>query len=597
MKRAICIGVLVVLSASTGGAQTNPNTITAAEAERRIGAHVKHIETRAGAMTSAYYYSGAQGTLETAFRKAGVKDGMTYADSWGKGGIGLFWSESIMPFYSRHLAALDTSVKNVRAKGSASKADLDRLDAGMKAWKDADAWFVGSFNAIVDIFTKQALIFDKKQANENIFGPRMRAATEAKPPRMDLYDAAKSEWAAANKALDVEDAKLIGEMAGIKAQMAGKAGERFFDVIEGTACTNGTERLNPEIKQTKTWTLAESIEFTKGSAAYIGSDKNVLKTLSTAGEVIDVLEKIAEELKVPVPKIPMKYFKEIIKQGDQIVQAGGKLSAQQQQKLVDLVIRIDLVEVTVECVAVEVCENGKWVRKGMRPQGEPVRKKLKPLIKEEPGVLAGELWRRIEKNTRSYAAMQERFETDPCAGTTPPPPVDQDKKKECDELPGKIESAEEKKANIERTAIPDAQNHLERARQDLADWNKGLKEFYVTIDRRIKDTETTLKRKQDELKRAEEKKSNLDNNPDVPNRDEMLKNAAKRVAEARTEVDTAEKVLAEAKDGRVRADKRTSDLEGMVKYRQEKIDELKKEAADAQAEIERLRAEHAKCGR
>jgi hypothetical protein len=187
-------------------------------------------------------------------------------------------------------------------------------------------------------------------------------------------------------------------------------------------CANGTERLRVDLKQTRKWVLAESIEFTKRSAAYVESDKKALKTLSTAGEVIDYINKLAKLDELPGAEIPMKYFKEILKAGNEIAKAGGRLSDQERKKLVDIVVTIKRVEVLVECAAVEVCENGKWVRKGFKQLGEPTSQKLKPLVKEEQGVLAGELWQKIENHSRSFAALQARFDADPCAGAVEAPP-------------------------------------------------------------------------------------------------------------------------------------------------------------------------------
>lgn len=199
----------------------------------------------------------------------------------------------------------------------------------------------------------------------------------------------------------------------------------FPPVVLNQQCPNGTERLRADIKQTRKWVLAESIEFTKRSAAYVESNKNALKTLSTAGEVIDYINKLAKLDDLPGAEIPMKYFQEILKAGNEIAQAGGRLSAQEKKKLVDLVVTIKLTEVSVECAALEVCENGKWVRKGFKPMGEATRRKLDPLVKQDQGVLAGELWQRIDKHSRTYAALQERFDADACAGAVETPPKPQ----------------------------------------------------------------------------------------------------------------------------------------------------------------------------
>ena len=597
MTSALLAVGFVVAFGSVVSAQSQADIILIGEAERRIGAHVKYIEKRTGEMVAAYYYTGAQRSLEQEFRKAGVGRSMMYAEPWGKNGIGLFWSENVKRFYEYHHAALNASLKNIRAKGSATKSELEYLDNGMENWKQADELFVKQFGVLIDQYTKSALINDRKEANESNYGARMKQIADAKPFRSDLYDAIKNEWARANKELDQENFLRETAVRVVKNEMAAKAAEHVFNAIDGKACPDAAERLRPDIKQTKKWILAETITFTKGSAVYLESDKQVLKTISTAGEMIAYIANVTKSPAVPpIIKIPMKYFKEITKAGNEIVQAGGRLTEQEKKKLVDLVVKLELVEVTVECVAVDVCKDGTWVRKGMQPNGEPTRRRLAPLIKSEQSVLAGEFWQRLDKYTRPYVAMEERFAADPCGNKDAAAPAPKNNADEdCIKLLAEIDRLREQISSIKTRDIPHAREELDRARTSLADWNNGLAEHKQALSEAALTAERELKRKQEVLRTARGKKANIESNTSIPNWRERMAAAEAAVAAALTDVQAAEKKLADAKARRAQADIETRNREGIIKDREQKIDELLKAETSIEARIKELRAEYENC--
>lgn len=209
------------------------NKVTAAEAERRIAAHIKIIETRVGEMVAAYYYAGAQRTLEESMKRAGVSPkSMTYADPWGKSGIGLFWSEYVKSFYAYHLDALNKSRTIVQNRRYAVKSDLEYLDNGINKWKEHEQSFSKDFDSLVDNYTKLALINDAKTANEVKYGSLMSEISNSKPFRSDKYDAVKAEWALANKSLDQQARRCEDALQTIKDMIAKKAKERFFSSID-----------------------------------------------------------------------------------------------------------------------------------------------------------------------------------------------------------------------------------------------------------------------------------------------------------------------------------------------------------------------------
>lgn len=213
--------------------QPDPNRIPVAEAERRIGVHVKFIEQRTGEMVSSYYYTGAQATLESAFRKAGVTTkSMTYADPWGKAGIGLFWSEYVKMFYAYHLDALNRSLKVIQAQQYATKSDLQYLDGGMESWKQFEQLFPKQFDMLVDLYTKSALVGDEKKRNDSIYDSRLTQIFNTRPFRADQYDAVNAERARTNKPLNEKEDLLGVALQTIKGVIAKRATERLFAAID-----------------------------------------------------------------------------------------------------------------------------------------------------------------------------------------------------------------------------------------------------------------------------------------------------------------------------------------------------------------------------
>lgn len=609
--RLLCAVFIAVVALSVLPDQTigqSDKNIKVAEAEKRIGAHIQYIEKRVGETVAAFYYEGAKKTLEDSFKKSGVtqsKQSLGYADSWGKMGIGLTWTQSAQEFYAYHLNVLTDSLRVIRNQGYAKESDLAYLDKGMEAWKQHEQEFPKQFQMLVDLYTKMALVYDEKNAYLEKYYATLDSLQKMKPYPSDRINALNTQYYRTTKAFDDRAQQIYdGEIQKVKDEIAKMAAKHLFSVInDDKGCANGAERVREDLKQTKKWVLAESIDFTKGSAAYLESDKKVLKTLTTAEEVIEKIGSIAREDEFPIMKIPMKYFKGIVKAGNEIVQAGGRLSAQEKKKLVDLAVKIDRVEVSVECAPVEVCEKGKWVRKGYKQIGEPTKKKLSPVVKEEQGVLVGELWQRIDKYTRSYAVLQERYEANPCEGVAQPPdqvhptPIP---KEDCDKFLKDIERLKEEKTAIETNDLPKSNRELEKAKKSLEEWNQGLDKHKEQLSGRILAAGKELKQAEVKLIRAKNRKMRLDERPNVPDANtwkENVKEAEQQLAKAQKGVEDAEKNLADAKNRRANVDKITAERKEAVRYYTEQSAGLVKKAASLQNDINRLRREHDECKR
>jgi hypothetical protein len=369
--------------------------------------------------------------------------------------------------------------------------------------------------------------------------------------------------------------------------------------VPDDACPDVSERIKDGTKQTRKWILAESVAVSRGSAVYLETDKKVLRTLSTVEQVMELIGKLAREDEFPVMKIPMKYFKEIVKSGDEIVQAAGRLSAAEKKKLVDISIRIELVEVTVECGEVEACQKGTWTNKGFRQFGTPKFKKLPPVIKEEQSVLIGELWKKVDKYTRSYAAMQERYDADPCdkasynSGQAANGP-----KEDCGKYLAEAERLREQKSMTDSRDLANAQRELEKAQTDLEEWNAGLDKFKQGLSERVRLFEREVKTASVTLRTVRQASANLAANPNSPDPATWKANVAaadEKVAKAEKALRTAEADLEEVRKRRDNTDKLTADKAKLVDYRQEKVNEVQDRSRKLQLEIDRLQREYDNC--
>lgn len=205
--------------------------VPVAQAEKRIGAHIKYIEKRVGEMVATFYYTGAKKTLENSFKKNGVTRSMGNADSWGTMGIGLTWSQSAQEFYSYHLKVLTDSLRVIREQGFAKESDLAYLDRGMKAWEEYEQEFPKQFQRMVDLYTEEALVYDEKSAKYEKYSNNLRQLQGRKLYPASEIDALNSELSRANKTFDDRVKEIEKPIQRVKDRIAKMAAERLFSVI------------------------------------------------------------------------------------------------------------------------------------------------------------------------------------------------------------------------------------------------------------------------------------------------------------------------------------------------------------------------------
>lgn len=215
---------------SMPGGVKQDRKVSVGEAERRIGAHIKYIEQRAGEMAGAFYYSGARATLEAAFRKSGVTYSMTYADSWGTNGIGLAWPERAQQFYNYHHDVLTSYLSSVRARGFAMESDLDYYDAAMEDWKRWDQLIAKQFQSLVELFTKEALIFDEQHADTAKYYDRLHQLQAQQPYPSSQIDALNAEQGRKDKAFKERSDAVDVEIQKARDEISRLGGEHLFSV-------------------------------------------------------------------------------------------------------------------------------------------------------------------------------------------------------------------------------------------------------------------------------------------------------------------------------------------------------------------------------
>jgi hypothetical protein len=244
----LCVVLLTVIAVGAlafelkGQSGSNTKKMAVAEAEKRIGAHISHIEKRVGEMVAAFYYEGAKKTLEDSFKKRGITKAMGYADSWGKMGIGLTWSESAKEFYAYHLNALTESLRAIRSQGYAHESDLDYLDRGMGVWKEHEAEFPKRFAMFVDLFTKQALIFDEQSAYMEKYYAARSDLEKVSPYPASKIDALNSESYATSKGFDDRMKRVEStELQKVRDEIVKMGREHLFSAInEGARVETGS---------------------------------------------------------------------------------------------------------------------------------------------------------------------------------------------------------------------------------------------------------------------------------------------------------------------------------------------------------------------
>lgn len=130
-----------VVKGAVAQAKIPPDSVSAAEALKRIETHMKTIADRKAGMSTQYDYYTATATMTEAFRRNGANQWVIdqYAGSWGQNGLYLTW-DVVQQFYGAHYDALKDSAGNIKMKHLATvkKSDLAYLDQGMTAWNSKE---------------------------------------------------------------------------------------------------------------------------------------------------------------------------------------------------------------------------------------------------------------------------------------------------------------------------------------------------------------------------------------------------------------------------------------------------------------------------
>lgn len=231
LQAIILIAIFSAVAISQPKPKTDPNKLTVAEAERRLNPHIAYIEDRMTAMAAAYYYVGAKETLENAFRKAGVRS-MGYAGSWGTNGMGLTWSQTVKAWYAYHRDRLTRSLEIIREQGYATPSDLEYLDRGMQAWKQSERLFPDQFEILVDLYTREALAIDEKNAIGERYQPQFDRVSNARPYRSDQIEALKAARDREIQPLNVRLQLLDAALETTAKTMAQHADEHIFEAID-----------------------------------------------------------------------------------------------------------------------------------------------------------------------------------------------------------------------------------------------------------------------------------------------------------------------------------------------------------------------------
>lgn len=223
------------------GKSNDPNRVTLAEAEKQIQAHLDSIQTRNRAMSATFYYSGAAATLLEAFKNGGVQDSLQYADSWGKMGIGLTWSESAKEFYEYHTKALKDSLHMIQSQGFAKKSDLAYLDSGMRRWKQYEQHFPELFQELVEQYTQNALVLDEKSEYLKGYQAQLDHLSAIKPYPSAQIDSLNTEMYGKNKTFDARNKQMEQAEERTEQIIQDHAGTHIFSAIDEGLVTSTIE--------------------------------------------------------------------------------------------------------------------------------------------------------------------------------------------------------------------------------------------------------------------------------------------------------------------------------------------------------------------
>ncbi|MBX7169541.1 MAG: hypothetical protein K1X72_01215 [Pyrinomonadaceae bacterium] len=197
----------------------------------RLNSQIQTIEKQRKLMTDNFYYSAAVDTLKKAFQENGISYSKTFADSWGKMGIGLTWSESAKPFYDYHLQALNDSLSLIKSRGYSTKKELDYLDQGMQIWKQYDQNLNQQFMDLVGLFTVSAKINDEKEAQNKQFDAKFKELSERRPYPSNEIDNVKQMRNAVFKALDEREKEVNNKIELRKQKIKETSQKHVFSAI------------------------------------------------------------------------------------------------------------------------------------------------------------------------------------------------------------------------------------------------------------------------------------------------------------------------------------------------------------------------------
>lgn len=210
-------------------APNDPQSISAVESRRRLGAHQSDIDERLKLMNSRYFYGPAASTLKQALQQNGVKQSLPSSENWGNNGVWLVW-EQALPFYRHHSQALTETLNSLPAEGNVSTADQNYFDEGMRGWKSHEQQLEKYMEELVAIYVKEGVNLDKQFAVQEKFS-QLRADAASRNDSK-LIDRLKGEEAEALKPLKLEAQQLFDSRTGLRKTIEEHAKKRFFDAIK-----------------------------------------------------------------------------------------------------------------------------------------------------------------------------------------------------------------------------------------------------------------------------------------------------------------------------------------------------------------------------
>jgi predicted nucleic acid-binding Zn-ribbon protein len=584
-----------------------------AQARRQIESYIAEIESRLRGINALYSYGseGAVKTLRTAFQASGINSAASVerATNWGNGILWLDWSRA-REFYAYHLRALDASLNTARPIRY-TVSNLAYLKSGMERWKAEEQRLQKLFQEVVRLRVEQSAVQEQKETVQRKWSDRVRQLSEVKPYPGDEIAKATKERDSESATLEKKNTEKYDAEVRVRAQIDEIATEKFFEALKASGCTpeGGARDIGATVK--RVWQIPDprgSVNVKVRSAvgygeyAVEGADKaleDVANAISLIGEVVE---------KVPggaVLKVPMKYFEKVAETGGAITSAGKRVSDRAQKQLVDVEITIDMKEISVDCVAQEICRTGNWTPTGSRKVAEQTLRTL-PITKRVENVNLSErgLGQLANQNVQAYYAQQKAYESDPCRGIAAPTAIDgpdgntEKVAEQCRELLENLRAVENEKKDLEvdlrnvERRLDGANVRLLRHRETIDKSREGLLSQLRQADQRKAKAEA-------ELTRLNKRKDSLDANPNQPDErtwTSRLSEVTQKIAAAQAEVTAAKKDYADAEAERVKADQATFQLEQEVQAASQERETISKKIVQLQSTAEAIRQQRRERG-